>query len=156
MLLVVHACVHSFMPLFVCVCVRTRCTPSANYHPPSPQNPHTLRPTNRMQISIFLTQNGMLDPNLALGLYVKTRESDWVYRGCVHNAHPSEALPLQVCVCACMCACLRSYDSTCVVCVHVKLIVQLLCSAVHTMCVCVCARSCRMQQIQGLSHHTNS
>jgi hypothetical protein len=35
-------------------------------------------------VSLFLTQPGMLDPNLALGLYVKAGNSEWLYRwvGC--------------------------------------------------------------------------
>lgn len=49
------------------------------------------------QVALFLTAPGTLDPSLALGLYVKCGTSDWLYRGCVHNGHPSEVMPLQVC-----------------------------------------------------------
>eukprot|EP00798_Chlamydomonas_sp_ICE-L_P010476 gene10476-8439_t len=47
------------------------------------------------EVSLFLTGPNSLDPNVALGLYVKVGPSDWLYRGCVHNAHPSEVMPLQ-------------------------------------------------------------
>mgnify|MGYP001807462531 CR=1 FL=1 len=49
-----------------------------------------------VQVALFLTAPGTLDPSLALGLYVKCGTSDWLYRGCVHNGHPSEVMPLQV------------------------------------------------------------
>lgn len=47
------------------------------------------------EISLFLTAPNSLDPNIALALYVKSGTSDWQYRGCVHNGHPSEVMPLQ-------------------------------------------------------------
>ena len=49
-----------------------------------------------MQVALFLTAPGTLDPSLALGLYVKCGASDWLYRGAVHTGHPSEVMPLQV------------------------------------------------------------
>ncbi|GAX77366.1 hypothetical protein CEUSTIGMA_g4812.t1 [Chlamydomonas eustigma] len=36
-----------------------------------------------------------LDQVSALGLYIKVGCSDWQYRGCVHNGHPTEVMPLQ-------------------------------------------------------------
>lgn len=47
------------------------------------------------EAALFLTVPNSLDPGLALGLYVKCGASDWLYRGCVHNGHPSEVMPLQ-------------------------------------------------------------
>lgn len=44
---------------------------------------------------LFLTTPGSLPANAALGLYVKAGPSEWLYRGAVHGAHPSEAMPLQ-------------------------------------------------------------
>ena len=49
------------------------------------------------EVSLFLTQPNTLDSNAALGLYIKAWSSEWLYRGCVHNSHPSEVMPLQVC-----------------------------------------------------------
>ena len=46
------------------------------------------------EVALFLTAPNVLDPNLALGLYVKVGNGEWEYRGCVHNSHPSEAMPL--------------------------------------------------------------
>ena len=37
-----------------------------------------------------------LDPSAAVGLYVKLGGGEWLYRGCVHNGHPTEVMPLQV------------------------------------------------------------
>lgn len=47
------------------------------------------------EISMFLTQPNSLDPNVALGLYVRTAGSEWLYRGCCHNGHPNDVMPLQ-------------------------------------------------------------
>lgn len=47
------------------------------------------------EVSLFLMQPNSLDPNLALGLYLKVGHSEWLYRGCVHNGHPSEVMPLK-------------------------------------------------------------
>jgi len=44
---------------------------------------------------LFLTQPGILDPSMAVELYVRCGNGEWIYRGCVHCAHPSETLPLQ-------------------------------------------------------------
>ncbi|CAD7696175.1 unnamed protein product [Ostreobium quekettii] len=46
-------------------------------------------------VSLFLAQPNVLEPHLALGLYVKAGSSDWLYRGFVSSAHPSEVMPLQ-------------------------------------------------------------
>ena len=46
------------------------------------------------EVALFLTAPNVLDANLALGLYVKVGNGEWQYRGCVHNSHPSEAMPL--------------------------------------------------------------
>jgi hypothetical protein len=48
------------------------------------------------QVTLFLCAPNTLAPDLALGLYVKCGDSQWLYRGCVHAGHPSEAMPLQV------------------------------------------------------------
>lgn len=48
------------------------------------------------EVALFLNTPNSLDPSMALGLYVKAGESEWLYRGCVHNGHPSEVMPLQV------------------------------------------------------------
>lgn len=48
------------------------------------------------EVALFLNAPGSLDPSMALGLYVKSGNSEWLYRGAVHNAHPSEVMPLQV------------------------------------------------------------
>lgn len=48
------------------------------------------------EVVLFLTAPNTLDPNLALGLYVKCGASEWLYRGCVSNGQPSEVMPLQV------------------------------------------------------------
>lgn len=48
------------------------------------------------EVALFLQVPNSLDPSLALGLYVKSGDSDWQYRGAVHNGHPSEVMPLQV------------------------------------------------------------
>lgn len=47
------------------------------------------------ELMVFLVQPGMLPPDMALGVYVKTGLSEWVYRGCVHAGHPSEVMPIQ-------------------------------------------------------------
>ena len=41
-------------------------------------------------------QPNSLDPSAALGLYLKLGDGDWLYRGCIHNGHPTEVMPLQV------------------------------------------------------------
>lgn len=46
------------------------------------------------EVALFLTAPNVLDSHLALGLYVKVGNGEWQYRGCVHNSHPSEAMPL--------------------------------------------------------------
>ncbi len=49
------------------------------------------------EVALFLMPGTTLDPNAALGLYVKAGvAAEWAYRGCVHNLHPSEVMPLQV------------------------------------------------------------
>jgi hypothetical protein len=48
------------------------------------------------EASLFLLASNSLPPDAALGLYVKAGPSEWLYRGCVHNGHPSEVMPLQV------------------------------------------------------------
>jgi hypothetical protein len=48
------------------------------------------------EISLFLMAPNSLDPSMGLGLYLKIGASEWLYRGCVHNAHPTEVMPLQV------------------------------------------------------------
>jgi hypothetical protein len=48
------------------------------------------------EVALFLVAPNTLDPAAALGLYVKAGPSEWLYRGCVHNGHPSEVMPLQV------------------------------------------------------------
>jgi hypothetical protein len=48
------------------------------------------------EVALFLLTPNSLDPAAALGLYVKAGPSEWLYRGCVHNGHPSEVMPLQV------------------------------------------------------------
>jgi hypothetical protein len=48
------------------------------------------------EISMFLMAPNSLDPAMGLGLYLKIGPSEWLYRGCVHNAHPTEVMPLQV------------------------------------------------------------
>lgn len=47
------------------------------------------------EVALFLLQPNSLDATAALGLYVKCAASEWIYRGCVHNGHPSEVMPLQ-------------------------------------------------------------
>ncbi|KAF5828444.1 hypothetical protein DUNSADRAFT_17594 [Dunaliella salina] len=48
------------------------------------------------ELTLFLTQPNILDPSLALGLYLKIGNSnEWLYRGCVHQGHPAELVPLQ-------------------------------------------------------------
>mmetsp|Transcript_9014 Transcript_9014/g.19382 ORF Transcript_9014/g.19382 Transcript_9014/m.19382 type:complete len:193 (+) Transcript_9014:81-659(+) len=47
------------------------------------------------EVSLFLTQPNSLEPSAALGLYIKVGPAEWLYRGCVHNGHPSEVMPLQ-------------------------------------------------------------
>ena len=47
-------------------------------------------------LSLFLMQPKSLDPSAALGLYLKLGSGDWLYRGCIHNGHPTEVMPLQV------------------------------------------------------------
>uniref|UniRef100_A0A061QT79 Hikeshi-like C-terminal domain-containing protein n=1 Tax=Tetraselmis sp. GSL018 TaxID=582737 RepID=A0A061QT79_9CHLO len=47
------------------------------------------------EVAFFLPQPGALDPNMGLGLYVSVGGSEWSYRGCICNAHPSEVMPLQ-------------------------------------------------------------
>ena len=47
------------------------------------------------EVSLFLMAPNRLDSAAALGLYVKVGPSDWLYRGCVHNGHPTEVMPLQ-------------------------------------------------------------
>jgi hypothetical protein len=58
----------------------------------------TVTPSYRdlKDVSLFLTQPNSLDPSAALALYVKAGSSEWLYRGCVHNGHPSDVMPLQV------------------------------------------------------------
>ncbi|KAJ9514085.1 hypothetical protein QJQ45_002197 [Haematococcus lacustris] len=51
---------------------------------------------NLKEVALFLTAPNVLDPALAVGLYVRTGASEWVYRGCCHAGHPSEVMPLQV------------------------------------------------------------
>ncbi len=51
------------------------------------------------EVALFLTAPGALDAQAALGLYVRCGAAgggEWAYRGCVHNGHPSEVMPLQV------------------------------------------------------------
>lgn len=51
------------------------------------------------EVALFLTAPGTLDAQAALGLYVRCGAAgggEWAYRGCVHNGHPSEVIPLQV------------------------------------------------------------
>ena len=55
------------------------------------------------EVALFLVTPGALSPDAALGLYVRTclsssSDSGWLYRGCVHSSHPSEAMPLQECI----------------------------------------------------------
>ncbi|KAL6750646.1 hypothetical protein V8C86DRAFT_2798491 [Haematococcus lacustris] len=50
---------------------------------------------NLKEVALFLTAPNVLDPALAVGLYVRTGASEWVYRGCCHAGHPSEVMPLQ-------------------------------------------------------------
>lgn len=47
------------------------------------------------EVALFLLQPNSLEPSAALGLYVKCGGADWDYRGCVHNGHPSDVMPLQ-------------------------------------------------------------
>jgi len=47
------------------------------------------------EVSLFLLAANSLPADAALGLYVKAGPSEWLYRGCVHNGHPSEVMPLQ-------------------------------------------------------------
>mmetsp|Transcript_28086 Transcript_28086/g.83221 ORF Transcript_28086/g.83221 Transcript_28086/m.83221 type:complete len:197 (-) Transcript_28086:408-998(-) len=47
------------------------------------------------EVSLFLMQPNSLDPTAALGLYLKVGPSEWLYRGCSHNGHPNEVMPLQ-------------------------------------------------------------
>lgn len=49
---------------------------------------------NLKEVALFLTAPNALDAHLGLGMYVKIGNGDWLYRGCVHAAHPSEAMPL--------------------------------------------------------------
>lgn len=54
--------------------------------------------TDLKEVTLFLLPGSALDPNAALGLYVKAGAAEqWAYRGCVHNSHPSEVMSLQVC-----------------------------------------------------------
>jgi hypothetical protein len=54
------------------------------------------------EVSLFQLAPNSLDPSAALALYVKAGSSEWLYRGCVHNGHPSDVMPLQVrCLQAC-------------------------------------------------------
>lgn len=46
------------------------------------------------EVILFLTVPNVLDASMAFGLYVKVGTSAWLYRGCVHATHPSEAMPL--------------------------------------------------------------
>ncbi|GIL90040.1 hypothetical protein Vretifemale_17771, partial [Volvox reticuliferus] len=56
----------------------------------------TTNYTDLKEVALFLLPGTSLDPNAALGLYVKAGTAgEWAYRGCVHNAHPSEVMPLQ-------------------------------------------------------------
>lgn len=48
------------------------------------------------EVVLFMFTPNSLDPSAALGLYVKAGSSEWLYRGAVHNGHPSEVMPLQV------------------------------------------------------------
>ena len=56
----------------------------------------TAQVQNLKDVSLFLAQPNVLEPHLALGLYVRAGSSDWLYRGFVHSGHPSEVMPLQV------------------------------------------------------------
>ncbi|KAG2447454.1 hypothetical protein HYH02_007778 [Chlamydomonas schloesseri] len=47
------------------------------------------------EVALFLLPGSALDPQAALGLYVRAGGAEWSYRGCVHNAQPSAVLPLQ-------------------------------------------------------------
>eukprot|EP00877_Chromochloris_zofingiensis_P014709 jgi/Chrzof1/9492/Cz04g05060.t1 len=47
------------------------------------------------EVVLFMFTPNSLDPSAALGLYVKAGSSEWLYRGAVHNGHPSEVMPLQ-------------------------------------------------------------
>lgn len=57
---------------------------------------HPLQYWELKEVALFLTAPNTLDPSLALGLYLQCGSSGWLYRGCVHNGHPSEVMPLQV------------------------------------------------------------
>ncbi|GFR52049.1 hypothetical protein Agub_g14568 [Astrephomene gubernaculifera] len=58
--------------------------------------PITSNYTDLKEVALFLLPGTVIDPNSALGLYVKAGASgQWSYRGCVHNGHPSEVMPLQ-------------------------------------------------------------
>ncbi|EFN55405.1 hypothetical protein CHLNCDRAFT_134521 [Chlorella variabilis] len=48
------------------------------------------------EVALFLTQAGVLPPDLGLALYVSIGGADWSYRGerFVSNGHPSDVLPL--------------------------------------------------------------
>lgn len=48
------------------------------------------------EAALFLSTPGALPADAALGLYVRAGASEWLYCGCVHAGHPSEAMPLQV------------------------------------------------------------
>ena len=50
--------------------------------------------TNLKEVALFLTAPNAMDASMALGLYIKVGNGEWQYRGCVHAAHPSEAMPL--------------------------------------------------------------
>ena len=62
-------------------------SPTLNFPPLSPPP---------QEVSLFLMQPQTLDPSAAVGLYVKLGAGEWLYRGCVHNGHPTEVMPLQV------------------------------------------------------------
>lgn len=46
------------------------------------------------EVALFLTSPPP-DPSMAVALYVRSGQSEWLYRGAVHAGHPSDALPLQ-------------------------------------------------------------
>ncbi|KAI8465157.1 MAG: hypothetical protein J3K34DRAFT_437891 [Monoraphidium minutum] len=55
----------------------------------------TVRPDywELKEVALFLA--GPIDAAAGVGLYVKAGGSEWIYRGGVHNGHPSDVMPLQ-------------------------------------------------------------
>ena len=51
--------------------------------------------TRLREVSLFLTQPGVLEPGMALGLYLSIGGADWQYRGFVSSERPSESMPLK-------------------------------------------------------------